>query len=278
MRTRPVMAFLGVAVLTAASVPALGSVAMAQVPASPTIWVSQDFDSILGGGWPAGVELTVTADDPATAPIPDIMVTTATSTTGEFQVFQVSPGLQPGWHVTVTGGGAAKTHIVGYVDITSVDPGTDVITGTADPSAAVYAGRADGPELILNIDFLAEGIWTAADSSGNWSADLSDVYNIMSGSRVGAALQMDADGDFTYTQQSVGLGYFSVNYAAGEEGANLLGGAWPAGVDLMATADNPLTVAAPDLVSTIATNHQGSFRVRRVSWCSAGMARHRDRR
>lgn len=166
---------------------------------SPWFAVSMDYNNIAGWYWPSAVELTVTANDPGTSANPDIEFTVTPDVNGGFQGTQVFPGLEPGWFITVTDGeNHTKTHTVGAVSITFVDPATDIMKGTADPLTCVYAGGVEEEE----------GSWVFADSSGTWAVDLSapdpprGPIDITRGSVVGA-LQMDADGDFTFTQWAV---------------------------------------------------------------------------
>ena len=165
----------------------------------PRFAVSRDYNNIAGWYWPSAVELTVTANDPGTPAGTDIEFTVTPDVDRGFQGTQVLPGLEPGWFITVTDGeDNTKTHTVGAVSITFVDPATDIMKGTADPLTCVYAGGVGG----------AEGSWVFADSSGTWAVDLSvpdpprGPIDITPG-RVVGALQMDADDDFTFIHRVV---------------------------------------------------------------------------
>jgi hypothetical protein len=166
--------------------------ANAQESMPPTFWVSQDWNGLAGDGWPAEIDLQVTAHDPEAGAATDIALTPSTDAEGFFQETQVFPGLKPGWFITVTDGVTTKTHTVRDISITDVDPSTDTMRGTADPFTEVYAGGVG----------YAAGIYTNADSVGEWFVDVTGVYDITPGSEVGVN-QTDEDGDFTSTESVV---------------------------------------------------------------------------
>jgi len=167
-------------------------VEVAQEPPTPSFHVGLHFDGIGGEGWPAEVDVMVTADDPGTVEDPDIAMTLATNAEGGFGGDQVFPGLEPGWFITVTYGVTTKTHTVRNVSITDVDPATEIMRGTADPFTEVYA----------SVHGEAAGYWLEADSSGEWLADFSGDYDITPGSLM-RVLQIDEDGDHTFTDWQV---------------------------------------------------------------------------
>jgi len=190
--------FLAAAVLGAVAVTsALPPVAMAQEP-GPTFYVGLHFNGLSGEGWPAEVDVMVTADDPGTVEDPDIAMTLATNAEGGFHGDQVFPGLEPGWFITVTDGVTTKTHTVRNVSITDVNPATEIMRGKADPFTEVFA----------HVDGNLAGYWLEADSSGEWLADFTGhhagrpdpqgLYDITPGSRM-RVLQFDEDGDHTFT-------------------------------------------------------------------------------
>ncbi len=154
----------------------------------PSFLVFLDWRGLAGWGWPAEVDLTVTADDPVTGEKPDITLPLATNAEGFFEGGGVFPGLQPGWLITVTYGAITRTHTVRAISITDVDTATDVVRGTADPGTEVWvdvSGAEDG-----------EGVVATADGSGEWAADFSAVYDITVGTNVGVQ-QKDEGGNGT---------------------------------------------------------------------------------
>lgn len=122
----------------------------------PRFWVHPQW--LATDGWPAGVELRLTADDPTTAVAPDIVVTLTTNGEGFAERGGVLPGFSPGWRVTLTDGVTTKKHTVRDISITGVDPGTDVVRGTADPGAPVWVSGSDLPD--------GEGVWAQAGAGG----------------------------------------------------------------------------------------------------------------
>ena len=193
---RRVMVFLSVAALAVAV--GLSPVVMAdEPPPRPVLRVGLG-GAFFGDYWPAEVDLMVTADDPETVETPDIAVTVTTDAEGSFQLDWFA-GLQAGWFITVTDGEITQSHTVRNISITGVDTANDIIYGTADPNTVVdYAGN---PEH-------GQGGHTVANSNGEWSIDLTGVYDIPPRTPV-VALQIDdylcyqpnpyCDGDFTYT-------------------------------------------------------------------------------
>jgi hypothetical protein len=158
------------------------------IPEPPSFLVWRDRFGITGSGWPANVEVQVTADNPETMEKPDIELTLTTNTKGMFEGANLFPGLQPGWLITVTYGMTTKTHIVKDISITDADPTTDIVRGTAYPGTEVWVnvvGNASG-----------DGLFATADSSGEWVADFLSRYDITSGGEV-VVLQEDEDGDGT---------------------------------------------------------------------------------
>ena len=163
-----------------------------------------------GTGWSYGATVTIEIDDPATQANPDYTgTTTAVVDPGDpnqtwFNLdFKGQYDLRPGDVVTVTDGKTVKVHTVTKLRITNVNPTTDVISGTAEPSSYVdlqicgVGGCASRTEL--------------SDSNGVWAADFSVVgdqpweqipFDILPDS-TGNSLQWDGDVDSTMLQWSV---------------------------------------------------------------------------
>jgi len=206
-------------------------------------------DIIDGYGWPDGVDLLVTADNPDTPLNPDLTQTLHTSTRpgGPAGYFIGSfPGLEPGWFITVTHGAVTKTLTVRSISITEIDPATDIVHGTAAPLTEVSVGRLGTP-----------GVRTAADDSGAWAVNLFGVYDIQPGWSKMAVSQSDEDGDLTVVARFA-PGYRGVVQAWLGEG-RIDGWGWPDGVDLQVTADDPDTTVSPDMTKTLPTSATGHF-------------------
>jgi hypothetical protein len=168
---------------------AVPGVTAAQEPGPPGFHVGLDYDGIGGDRWPAGIDLTVTADDPATAENPDVVLSLATDAEGKFSGFEVLPGVEPGWYVTVTDGATLKTHTVRDVSITDVDPATEIARGTADPFSTVWCNLSSAGD--------AAGYFVEPNASGEWLCDFSADYDITLGSQVNV-LEIDEDWDSTF--------------------------------------------------------------------------------
>jgi hypothetical protein len=127
-----------------------------------------------GTGWVLSSTLTVDINDPATLSSPDythtITVTEApwdASRTWFNVDFNGQYDLKPGDVVTATDGTTTKVHTVTSLQITEVDPATDVISGTAAPNSYVDLQTCGVGGCTYRTEL--------ADSNGNWSADFGAV-------------------------------------------------------------------------------------------------------
>ncbi len=157
----------------------------------PSFLVFRDWYGLNGSGWPAEIDLQVTADDPTTVTNPDIELTIATDAEGFFEGGWF-PGLQPGWLITVTAGELGMTHTVRAISITDADIATNIVRGTADP----------GTEVWVDVNGGAGGMYATSGGSGEWVADFSGVYDIVAGTEVGAQ-QTDENGNGTHVGHTV---------------------------------------------------------------------------
>ncbi len=100
--------------------------------------------------------------------------------------------LAAGDDVVLTDGSTIKEHTVTTLQLTSVDPDTNVVSGTAQPGTAVWVDAHDANA----------GRTVYADGGGNWTTDFDhagdhgESYDIGLGDS-GAAQQCDADNDCT---------------------------------------------------------------------------------
>ncbi len=166
-----------------------------------------DEERVDGSGWPAGATITVAIDDPATPANPDHTGTT-TSIVAPWDASQTffnldfngQYDLKPGDTMTVTDGATTKVHTVTTLQIIRVDPGTDMISGTAAADSYVdlqvcgIGGCTSRTEL--------------ADSNGNWATNFSllgdqpweqTTFDLLPGVN-GNARQWDTDIDSTMIQ------------------------------------------------------------------------------
>ncbi len=110
--------------------------------------------------------------------------------------------------VLVTQGDLTKEHEVQYVVITNVDPGTDVFGGTADPFDEVGTWVCGG-------GVCSDHLNVTADEYGNWSTDVSSVWDIVPGDTA-AAGRFDVDGDLTQFDLQIANPNFSARFPENE--------------------------------------------------------------
>jgi hypothetical protein len=180
------------------------------------IYVNQKFvahteeERVDGTGWVLSATVTLEINDPATPVSPDytdiITVTEApwdVSRTWFNIDFNGQYDLKAGDVVTVTDGTTTKVHTVTSLQITKVDPATDVISGTAAPNSYVDLQTCGVGGCTYRTEL--------ADSNGNWAADFSvvgdqsweqTVFDIVPDT-TGDSRQWDDDVDSTMIQWSV---------------------------------------------------------------------------
>jgi len=171
---------------------------------NPVIGARANHNNLEGWDWPVGPTLTITIDDPLTVTSPDYSTTTNAAVppwdqnqTYFFLDLNGVYDLQAGDVVSVTDGSTTKNHTVTVLEVTSVDPGADVVSGTASPSSDVEVGICD--------EFGCAQRFPTADTNGDWSADFSTpgggpgeegTWDIVPGTG-GDSAQYDGDGDST---------------------------------------------------------------------------------
>lgn len=96
--------------------------------------------------------------------------------------------IEPGMFIRAQyGSGQEKTLIVHPLTVDGINPDTDIMFGTAEPLAHIYA-------VIYEPEWLETGV--DADAGGNWQADFSDQLDLLSNAR-GFAQISDMDEDAT---------------------------------------------------------------------------------
>ncbi len=164
---------------------------------NPIFWVWRDYHpGVETVGWPLDVEVTLTIDDPKTPQNSDYgpftAITGMAPWPGSIQTYAHFPevgglNIQAGYIFSVTDGVITKTHIVTSLEITEVNPNTNIVTGTAAPYSEVELDAPDLPDAIAE---------ATADGNGNWSAHFSDIYDIVPDTFI-EAMQWDEDNDLT---------------------------------------------------------------------------------
>jgi hypothetical protein len=176
--------------------------AEAQGEPNPNFAVRFLIDQVDGFGWPSDASVTLIIDDPATPEDTDYKATQPVTPGPPPDPDQTLLGfnlrgvfdIQPGHVVTLTNGAITKAHTVTDLAVTDVDPESDTVSGTAPPGTEVGVRPCD-PSGCYNG-------YTIADASGNWTVDLTGIYDLIPGSG-GEAFQDDPDRDFTSVSWSV---------------------------------------------------------------------------
>jgi hypothetical protein len=126
-------------------------------------------NSISGDYWTAGATVTLTIDDPTTGPGVDYTDSVEVSPGSPIESvlfdWRGLPQLQPGQFVTLSDGLITKELTIASLQVTSVDPDADTISGTVDPGAEVSVEVEQEDELTYR--------YPTADQAGNWTADFS---------------------------------------------------------------------------------------------------------
>lgn len=195
----------------------------------PNPWIAVDHvqDRIFGDDWasePNG-QVTITIDDPANGEGVDFTTTDQCDQWNGGFYFDMSEvqapfDILPGMTVRVVNGSRDKSHVVCNVFMGGVDTDSDIVTGTAEPGAAVQAfvKTEDGREW--------PNRYVTADESGLWSADFSvadtsdgsdgngwgRTFDIARGTR-GSVSQYEVpnDSDQTQIDWNVPAPWFGVN-------------------------------------------------------------------
>ena len=123
-----------------------------------------DNDFVHTWGWPAGVELTLTIDDPDTPEVDFEDVDTSPPGGSGLGFAMGSFEIQQGFLVTITDGISTVTHAVRPLYVTQVNVS----------SSTMSVGGTAGPGSLLRVEAQtscgAQSAWVAADAAGNWFA------------------------------------------------------------------------------------------------------------
>jgi hypothetical protein len=186
------------------------------VPYPPSIGVYPQSNYIYGNNW--------TPNAPVTLTIGENQWTEVSYDWGGVS-FNVSPfDIQPGQLVHMTDGTHTSTHTVTNLRVTSVDPSTDKVCGTAEQGSEVEVGTWESYYYFVR--------FATADDSGDWCADFSGFFDIIMNS-TGNASQFDNARNSTninwYVVDPVISVYPAVNAVHGSR--------WPADSDITLTID-----------------------------------------
>ncbi|MCK5646700.1 MAG: tetratricopeptide repeat protein, partial [Anaerolineales bacterium] len=213
-----------------------------QIP-SVGLAVYVNTDRVEGQSWPLGTGVTMTIDDPSNGPGVDYSETKTVGqahwdpadTQVDFQLDGVFD-VQPGHVVTLTDGVTTRTHTVLNIEVTSVDPELDTITGSSEP----------GSEVSVRVyDECCVEILVTSDDSGNWMADFSELFDLVR-TTGGVADFLNTEWITTGYEWVVPNPFFIVSlntdWAAGEQ--------WPLGAEVTMTIDDPSNGTGVDYKDT----------------------------
>ncbi|MBM2821461.1 MAG: hypothetical protein HW413_207 [Thermoleophilia bacterium] len=162
------------------------SSSQAQAP-QPTVNAGIENDQVMLNTWTPGSEVTVTIGD-----IGGVTRTVTIGADGNAMLNSQMHGqdVVPGMTITARDTTITKTLVVADLQITSINPEANTVTGIAPAGTVVQVGinQPDGaPPVQTN---------TTADSSGIWSLDLTGSVDITLGVQVSAVVS-DTEGDST---------------------------------------------------------------------------------
>jgi tetratricopeptide (TPR) repeat protein len=213
-----------------------------QIP-STSVSVQVNTDNVEGVGWPLGAEVTMTIDDPSNGTNVDYtdrqIVVQAPWDPEETQVmfrFEADYDVFEDHIVTLTDGVTTRIQTVSNIDVTSVDPSSDTITGTSRPGGEIHVGVYDD---------CCYDIYVTADDAGNWTADFSGLYDLVPESEWIAQL-IEADGITTGYEWLVPNPFFSVSFNS----YRVEGEQWPLGAEVTMTIDDPSNGPGVDYTDT----------------------------
>ncbi len=223
-------------------------------PPNPSfaVWVHEDY--IEGWNWPAGVSVTLTVDDPGTGAAPDYteaqVVSPAPWDPGNLSARFSLQGVfdvQTGHVVTLTDGVTPRTHVVTTLTVTSVDPFTDTVSGTADPGTSIYTWTCDPAGCVSRSETVdAAGVWAANFGVPGDEPGEQDTFDIRPGSNGEVAGPSDAEGNHTRLRWRVPNPSFTVWRNNNE----VHGYDWPEGALITLVIEDPTTPESPDYTVT----------------------------
>lgn len=168
-----------------------GDGTLAHWPGAPKILTQPDHGWVRGENWPAGIEVDIKVDDAADFLTP--AYTGSATPGGDMSVFfndiEASIDLVPGLYIWMSNGLATKTLQIDAVYFDYVNPSIDLTSGRgpANRSGWVWVVSDGG----------GQGMDTATDTLGNWSADFGDVGFDIQNIYDANVQFFDGDGDST---------------------------------------------------------------------------------
>ncbi len=224
---------------------------------NPGFNVRANSDQVGAHEWPLGNTVTLEIDDPGTPLLnPDYtdtetIVVDPKDPNGTYAEFNLQSlfDIQPGFVVNMNDGITTKTHTVTVLEFTSIDLGSDLVYGIADPNVRVNVWACDA-SYCYNRHAMSNG-------SGNWTVDFSEpgtedneqvIFDLIDGTWIDSNQEGDPDGDSTMFGMTVSLPTISniVNQSTNEDTAT---GAIPF------TIGDPETPISSLVVTAVSSNH-----------------------
>ncbi|MFC2053000.1 PKD domain-containing protein [Chloroflexota bacterium] len=206
------------------------------------ITVRPEDDYVEGWGWPENVEITMTIDNPDNGPEVDyedtqVSINTEDGTSVEFTTAgQID--IQPGFRVTMTDGNFIKAHVVTDLQVLSMDPVTDQVSGTATPNSRIRIRFGVGCNAVRDV---------TTDEDGEWTADFSGICNIDAFKKMrGHAKQEDNDWDST----RINFPNWRIIFGVFPEDDYTFSANWPEGAAVTISIDDPGTTEERDYFDT----------------------------
>jgi hypothetical protein len=217
-----------------------GGIHKVAADASPTLAAKFPNNLVQGFRWPLGTPVTLNINDPSNGPgvdytdtlnpeVPDWDPTT-TFINFELQGFQ----LQPGQVVSMSNGVITKDLETTNLQVSTVDPAADTVTGTAQPGSDIFVGMVcdDNGCAGRNVVANANGDWTADFSVPGAGIEEQTLIDIRPGTN-SEAHQYDADGTVYFWEVPplpVVVANLSLNQVYSET--------WPLGSNVTVTIDD----------------------------------------
>ena len=204
--------------------------------------VRPENDYVGGYGWTEGVTVTLTIDDPNNGPGIDYedtqtSISTEDGTSVEFPT-EGKIDIQPGFRVTMTDGNFIKAHVVTDLQVLSMDPVTNQVSGTATPNSWIRVRFRVGCNAVREV---------TTDENGYWTADFTGICNIDAFKKMrGFAKQEDNDWDGT----QIDFPNNRVSFAVFPEDDYTFSRNWPENADVTINIDDPGTTEKPDYTDT----------------------------
>ena len=165
----------------------------------PNFAVSKDLHWVIARDWPLDSMITLTIEDPGSGVIyqNSQMAVPSDWNPDYSETFWNDLGdLQPGWMVTVSGGGFTKTHEITDLAVTDVNAELDQVSGTTSHGSNLWVSvyEPNGANRIL--DVAGNFNWLADFQTPGGTPETQGLFDLIPGTQ-GGAQDRDEDGDWT---------------------------------------------------------------------------------